>query len=285
VTAGAEIATPRRITHAEAVWGTVVVFDIRDPDGDLPPAAVVSDAITRAVAELHWVDEVFSPFRADSLVSRTRQGAVTAEHLAHGDERQRAMAEVMHQCEAARRMTGGAFDPWALADGFDPSGLVKGWAADRVANLLVRAGIKNLSVNAGGDVVNRGRPTPAALWRIGVRHPDTAQQLAAIVTSGDEIVATSAGYERGDHVHDPVSGRPARGARSATVVGPEGGLADALATALLVSGRAGAQWFERLPGWSAFVVDPAPAKTAWSVGPHFTDSAAALSATESQGMA
>ena len=58
---------------------------------------------------------------------------------------------------------------------------------------------------------------------------------------------------------------PARGARSATVVGPDAGLADALATALVVAGREGAEWFAGMAGWEAWVVDPLPLATAWSV--------------------
>ena len=68
---------------------------------------------------------------------------------------------------------------------------------------------------------------------------------------------------------DPGTGAPASGARQATVVGTDGALADALATALLVSGREGARWFAALPGWSAYVVDGGTA-TAW--GPAFTTS-------------
>ncbi len=51
-------------------------------------------------------------------------------------------------------------------------------------------------------------------------------------------VATSGRYERGDHVVDPVTGQPARAADSATVVGPDPGLADAAASAVLVAGPA-----------------------------------------------
>ena len=53
----------------------------------------------------------------------------------------------------------------------------------------------------------------------------------------------------------------------ATVVGPDGGLADALATALIVAGRDGAKWFSRseLAKYSAWVIDRHE-EVAWSVG-------------------
>jgi thiamine biosynthesis lipoprotein len=72
----------------------------------------------------------------------------------------------------------------------------------------------------------------------------------------DGAVATSAAYERGDHVLDPHTGVPARAALSATVVGPDLTLADALATAMFAAGVPGLQLIDALPGYSALVVDP-----------------------------
>jgi thiamine biosynthesis lipoprotein ApbE len=39
------------------------------------------------------------------------------------------------------------------------------------------------------------------------------------------------------------------------VVGPDGGLADALATALLIEGPAGVRWFAGLPEWSGYLIE------------------------------
>lgn len=261
--------TGRRLCHVESVWGTVVTLDLRDPDGSLPTEPAVEDAVARAVAELHWVDEVFSTYRTDSAVSRLRRGELSLSDLDVARPSHEALLQVVEQCVFAHRLTDGAFDPWSTPGGFDPSGLVKGWATERVADLLVDAGARHVSVNAGGDVATRGLAAPATPWRIGVRHPDRERDMAAVVAPGEAMVATSGLYERGAHVRHPATGAPATGARSATVVGPDGGLADALATALLVAGREGAPWFRLLPGWSAFVVDPGPADTTWSVGPAF----------------
>jgi thiamine biosynthesis lipoprotein ApbE len=38
------------------------------------------------------------------------------------------------------------------------------------------------------------------------------------------------------------------------VIGPDGAIADALATALMVDGIEGARWFAHLPQWSGAVV-------------------------------
>ena len=98
---------------------------------------------------------------------------------------------------------------------------------------------------------------------------DEHATVAAVVDVRDAAIATSGVSQRGEHVLDPRTREPARGARQATVVGTDGALADALATALLVEGRDGARWFSALPGWSAYVVDGS-ITTAW--GPAFTTS-------------
>ena len=251
--------------HLEVVWGTVVTIDVREVAEPFPDDDEVRAAVDDAVAHLHWVDRVFSVHRSDTLATALRTGRRAEADLSIADGIERAMLGVLEQCRAARDLTGGAFDPWATPGGLDPSGYVKGWAAQRVADRLVRRGLGNVCVNAGGDVVCRGLAGPGEPWRVGVRHPSDGRAVVRSVTPGDGAVATSGPYERGGHVRDPRTGGPARGARSATVVGPDAGLADALATALVVAGREGAEWFAGMAGWEAWVVDPLPLATAWSV--------------------
>lgn len=197
---------------------------------------------------------------------------------------------VLEECRAARSMTGDLFDPWSLDDGFDPSGYVKGWGAGRLANLLMTdlagLGACGVCVNAGGDVSVRGTQADGTPWPIGIRDPDDAGAILRVITSTEGHVATSGLYERGAHVVDPRDGsRPEAGdgrltARLATVWGPDDGLADAFATALLLGGREAAGAFEELRAsdeetdrpsrWGAYVVEDG---RAWRLGE--TDSLAA----------
>ena len=170
------------------------------------PVTVRADrAVDEVFAWLREVDARFSPFRADSEVSRIDRGEL-APRDAHADVR-----AVLARCERLRVATGGYFDARA-AGSLDPSGLVKGWAVDRAGELLARAGARTFAIDAGGDVLVRGGP-----WRVGIRHPRRADSLCAVLTVGDGAVATSGAYERGDHVLDPLGGGPARGALSVTV--------------------------------------------------------------------
>ena len=200
----------------------------------------VSAADVEAVfAWLQWVDATFSTYRAGSEISRLDCGEL-ARRDAHP-----LVREVLARCDALREETGGFFD--ARAGGrLDPSGLVKGWAVDRAAALV---GSDRFLIDAGGDVVLRGGP-----WRVGVRHPHRRRRLAAVITLSDAAVATSGTYERGAHIVDPRTGRPAAGALSVTVVGPDLATADAFATAAFAMGAAGPGWTAGLEGFEAMTI-------------------------------
>lgn len=203
---------------------------------------VAAEAPEAVFAWLRRVDALFSTYRRDSEVCRLDRG-----ELALGDA-DPLVREVLERCDALRVGTGGYFD--ARAGGrLDPSGFVKGWAVDRAASLLDGMGERRFLVSAGGDLVARGGP-----WRVGVRHPRRRRRLAAALAVSDAAVATSGAYERGPHVLDPHTGRPARGARSVTVVGPDLGTADAYATAAFAMGAAGPAWTAALAGYEAMTV-------------------------------
>jgi thiamine biosynthesis lipoprotein len=140
--------------------------------------------------------------------------------------------------------TGGAFDARRhRPDGrLDPSGFVKGWAVEEAAWIIDAAGGRNYWINAGGDIVARGHAAPGRDWRVGIRHPDQPDRVAAVLAVSDRAVATSGAYERGDHIIDPRTGRAATGLRSVTVVGPGLAFTDAYATAVFAMGLDGLGW-------------------------------------------
>src|SRR6185312_6893643 len=161
--------------------------------------------------------------------------------------------EVLTRCLALDRATRGYFSV-RPAGRLDPSGLVKGWAVAGAADRLAAAGAANFSINAGGDVVARGRPAPDRRWRIGIRHPEDLEQLAAVVELEDLGVATSGEYEQRGHILDPHTGRPPSGLLSVTVVGPDLGDADAYATAAFAMGADGPEWTATLTGYDAMCI-------------------------------
>jgi len=196
---------------------------------------------------LRQVDATFSTYRADSDISRLGRGELTLS------ECRPEVDEVLTRCLALERATGGFFSVRA-AGRLDPSGFVKGWAIDGAADRLAAAGAENFCINAGGDIVARGRPAPDRGWRVGIRHPTELDRLAAVVAVSDLAVATSGEYERGAHIVDPHTGRPPSGVLSVTVAGPELGTADAYATAAFAMGTDGPAWTATLGPYAALTI-------------------------------
>ena len=238
-------------THAEPAMGTV--FSFTAVRGALPPDAVQA-ALAAACRVLHHCDALFSTWDAASPVSRFRRGEATLGQMPA------EFAVVLQECHAAKEASEGWFDPWAMPGGFDPTGLVKGWAAERALDELRGAGLPGGLINGGGDVAAFGSPDTGHRWRVGIRHPWRSDALACIVEI-DAAVATSGGYERGPHLIDPGTGLPAARAASATVTGPSLALADALATGVAVGGDAALAVVAGLPGYAGYLIRPDGSET------------------------
>ncbi|MFE5918770.1 FAD:protein FMN transferase [Streptomyces sp. NPDC056468] len=205
---------------------------------------VGEEAADAVFAWLREVDARFSPFKADSEVCRLDRGEV-ARHDVSAD-----FDEVLGLCEEYRVATGGAFDVRLPGRGLDPCAVVKGWSVQRAAELLKAAGARRFVLNAGGDVVAAGGP-----WRVGIRHPERADQVCTVAELTDGAVATSARYERGDHIIDGRTGRAATGLLSLSVVASSLTVADTVATAAFAMGTEGVEWAAARPGCEVFAVD------------------------------
>jgi thiamine biosynthesis lipoprotein len=240
--------SPAPIRRLEHVMGTVFTIDVFPvPVADDAWTADLHRRLDRARIVLQRADDVFSTWRTDSPVSRLRRGEVTSDDVPP------EVGEVMSACAEARRLTKGWFDPWAMPGGFDPTGYVKGWAAQRALAALDGLAMHGALVNAAGDIACVGRQPSGDAFRIGIADPDEPRQLAEIANLTG-CIATSGTYERGSHLVDPHSGLPAARAASASVTGPDLGLADALATAIAVAGTEGLDLVEPLAGYEALVI-------------------------------
>ncbi|GAA3064150.1 hypothetical protein GCM10020254_05080 [Streptomyces goshikiensis] len=138
-----------------------------------------------------------------------------------------------------------------------PQGLVKGWATETASQLLYDAGAHHTCVNGGGDLQLRGQAGPGTAWRIGIAHPLRPGELATLITAGHDLaVATSGTAERGHHIIDPHTGKPADTFASLTLVGPRLTLTDTYATAAFARGSGAQDWVETLDGYEALAVLP-----------------------------
>jgi thiamine biosynthesis lipoprotein len=211
--------------HRTQVMGTHTSFNIFAPS-DLSRREI-GEALAAAVAELRAVDATFSPYRKRSLVNAVRRGDLDPAGYPP------PLVDILTRCAAMRAATDGWFDAWAPAGGFDPSGLVKGWAVDRAATLLRIAGITEFTIWAGADRLTfRDRRTEA---------------FALSGTMRQNAVAP--------RVVDPHTGEPARSTGPAAVSGPELSVANAYAVALNAIGEPGLAWFPTDTGYEAVLVN------------------------------
>ena len=233
------------VAHRIEVMGTIVTIDLY---GASPmSSADTSPLLDAACASLHQADDVFSTWKWDSPMSRLRRGEITLEAAPP------EVAEVLGLCSAARELSDGWFDPWVLPGGVDPTGYVKGWAAQRALAALASPRVTGAIVNAAGDIASFGGLDPSTRFRFGIVNPFAVRELLCVVT-GATALATSGSYERGRHLVDPRTGSSAPKVASASVTGPDLGVADALATAVAVAGEEGLALAEAVDGYEAMVV-------------------------------
>lgn len=240
---GAMAPAPDRWAWRHEVMGTVASTHII-PDPAVAPtpgmADVLSHAVERAIAHLREVEAVFSPYLADSAVSRIASGRLP---LQDADPR---VQEVAQRCREAEVATGGRFSAY-WSGHFDPTGYVKGWAVAEaarrhLAGLVDLPGVRAVGLSAGGDMQLVTDPCSDWRWRIGLADPRGG--LLGRIEVRDGAVATSGTGERGHHIRDPRTGEVAGGAVSATVVAADLAIADIWATSAIVAGADGIGWLD-----------------------------------------
>src|SRR3954447_22950590 len=238
----------RRVEH---VMGMPVSLALRGRHADTDEGREAWDEV---IGELRAVDRTFSTYRADSVVSRLNRGELEAAACPP------EVREVLALGEQAERESGGAFSIHLPgADGrirLDPSGVVKGWAVDRAANVLRRLDDTDFCLSADGDMVCHTANPRSPAWRVGVEHPHDVRRLVAVVPVRNGAVATSGTAHRGQHLVDARSGVAPEGVASVTVVGPNLTWADIDATAAYAQGGDAACWLRKRRGRRAVVVWP-----------------------------
>jgi thiamine biosynthesis lipoprotein len=235
--------------YVEQLMGMPVSLALRGRHTD---DAVARAAWQSCVDELREVDRVFSTYRADSCVSR-----LAAREIALADCPPE-VHEVLALGERARVESDGAFDvrrpgPHG-APVLDPSGVVKGWAVQRVSAHLRALPDTDFSLSAGGDLVCHVVDDAGTPWRVGIEDPHDPQRLVATVEVRRGAVATSGAAHRGEHIVDPRTGAPPRDVGSVTVLADDLTWADIDATAAFARGADALAWLRTRPGRRGVVV-------------------------------
>ena len=126
----------------------------------------------------------------------------------------------------------------------DFGGIVKGFAAQEVVDILTKNGFPYCLVDAGGDLVARQKPrfgqAKSEGWKIGISLPNSDKKLMiqllsienqSVATSGDTYQFFEHNGKRYSHIVNPKTGLGVTHQRNVTVIAPDGTTADWLATA------------------------------------------------------
>lgn len=149
----------------------------------------------------------------------------------------------------------------AVPDGMEISfgSVAKGAMSDAVVDTLRENGVTSAVISLGGNVQTLGLRPDGSDWTVAVQDPHDTGTFLGTIAVGETAVVTSGSYQRYfeengmvyHHIIDPATGYPAEsGLLSATVVCPDGAMADCLSTAMFVLGEDGALDYWRT--WGGF---------------------------------
>jgi len=223
-----------------------------------------SDAGAEAVEQLlHQLEAQWSATDPESTIGKLNRGlriGLRPEEL-----------QVLDKARKLSERTGGCFDPmlydvmkaWGFYDQnhriptqaeltqalsqerWDLGGVIKGYAGQVAADLLLELDIDRAILNLGGNIQTVGEKPDGSPWQIGIQNPAGKGQVGILSVYGTASIVTSGSYQRYfeengvryHHIIDPKTGYPMdSGLLSVTVICRDGMTADALSTALFVMG-------------------------------------------------
>jgi thiamine biosynthesis lipoprotein len=251
--AAAAVAELRRIESRLSVFDDASDLSELNRRAGRPPARIGPDllAVLRAARRFHHVtggafDLAVEPLMRAWGFRQPRASAPSAREL----------SEATRSVREARVILDGARASLASREArLDAGGIAVGYGLDRAMAVLKAHGIRRALLDVSGDCCALGAPPGAHGWPVAVvdsAHPARSPRMvtlrnAALATSANTVAAIRYGRTPIGHVMDPWAGRPADAVAQATVVARTGIEADALSTALLVSGRPAegvVDWFE-----------------------------------------
>ena len=181
---------------------------------------------TQIKAELNRIDYVFSTYKPTSEISLINDDPSRV----WSDE----FRNLFNLSNEISNLSEGAFSP-NDADGFDFSAIGKGYAIDKIAELMEKNGVNNYFIEIGGEIRAKGLKFSDE-WIFGIERPTNSKKspyIAFNVPSKGISIATSGEYREPNHIW----GKGPRDLISVTVATSDAASADAWATALYVLGK------------------------------------------------
>ena len=128
--------------------------------------------------------------------------------------------------------------------GLDLGAIAKGYAVEKMAEILRASGVESFLIDAGGNVYVGGRKPDNSLWRVGVTDPRNTADILGVMSAEDMAVVSSGDYRRYfvvdntvyHHIIDPRTWYTSDTKRGTTVYSPSSAEADALSTITFILG-------------------------------------------------
>jgi len=216
------------------IMGMPITVDIRDE-------GVKNKDFEKVFGYFREVDEKYSPFKETGEVGKLNRGHKVTEE----------MKEILRLAGDLKEKTNGYFDIVRPDGKIDPSGIVKGWAVSRAADILRKNGFKKFFIDAGGDAEIVG-----GSWKWGIRNPFNIREIVKVLNLSNVGIATSGTYERGQHIYNPVGKKPViTDIVSLTVIGPNVFEADRFATPAFAMGKSGIEFIEKQECLEGYMID------------------------------
>jgi thiamine biosynthesis lipoprotein len=196
----------------------------------------ISDSVKKSIKdELKRIDLIASNYKKDSELSRINKASINEKILISSD-----MFSLLSFAESLYQITDGFYDitlgSLVIQQGFGPdntmientlpvslkrfnlisnntlikndnfqfdlSSIAKGYAVDKIAELLVQSNRKNFLFDVGGEIISSGSKHGVP-WLIGIQNPSITQNQSIMeVSSSDYLAVATSGEYRNQKIND-----------------------------------------------------------------------------------
>ena len=237
-----------RIEELEGLWSVTdevsEIYALNHSGGQ--PVSVRDDTAAVVSFALEMAEETAGALEPTIYPVLTAWGFTTDEHRVPSQEEiDGLLASVDHRRVSVNGNTI-QMEPGMM---LDLGAVGKGYASDKVEELLRAEGVTSALLDLGGNIVMIGSRPDGSDWRLGLQSP-FENDTVGVLTASDCAVVTSGNYENFftadngtiyGHIIDPAAGCPVNNdLASVTIVAKDGKLCDALSTSLFVMGTDGA---------------------------------------------
>lgn len=254
---------PTSVERARPAMGTILKMEVYGEQAN--------SALEAAFAEVERLEALHSRWRSGSDVLRV-EAAPIGEPVQVASE----TLEVVEKALQMSRDSGGAFDLTLKKGGYravrldreaqtialmepglilDLGGIGKGYALDRAAKTLESHGCSSALLDFGGQLLALDPPPGESAWSVGIFDPRDGQTVLHSVPLVRSSLATTALYERGEHLVNLLDTDSLERILSTSVLSESATQADALSTTVALLSQDRAQLvLDNQPGASAVIL-------------------------------